>query len=292
MRDGETGSGMRWGVRPRRGWLLPLLLGLATAAGAETGEDAPWRLGVHPFVATTEVMERFRPLVDHLSAETGEAFELHVANSYGAHVRAVGDGDVDLAYIGPAGFVRLWETHGEHPVLAREVLGSGASFRGVLVVREDHAIETLAQVAGHSVAFVDVDSTMGYRMPMALLERAGVAADDLGQKQFFGNHFDTASAVLLGDADVAAMREEMFERFEGRGLRALAYTPAVPRHPFVARRGLDAERREQWSAILIGLSGHADGPAVFAALGGNVAEFVPGTAEEYRGLREMLEVTR
>ncbi|MFP4131826.1 phosphate/phosphite/phosphonate ABC transporter substrate-binding protein [Thiohalospira sp.] len=285
-----SGTGAAGQHRPLRR-LAAALVGSLLCGGAvadDAGERA-WRLGVHPYISATQLLERLQPLADYLTETTGDRFEVRVANSYEAHIHAVAEGQVDLAYMGPSSYGRLWLEHGRHEVLARQEVQGRDVFHGILAVRDDSDLEALPEVEGRTVAFVSDDSTMGYRMPRQMLAEAGVEPGDTDSWSFLGNHFNVASAVLLGDVEVGAMREEVFRRFRSRGVRALARTEPVPQHPWVVRQGVAAERVERWREALLDLSDHPQGEAVLEALGPEVTGLVPASAEDYRPLRELVE---
>ena len=270
--------------------ILPCLLVLLISTGAHGGEEEKaWRLAVHPFISATELMERFQPLADYLSEATGERFVIEVSSSYEAHIHSVAEGLVDLAYMGPASFARLWREAGPHDVLAREAILGRETFHGVLLARDDSDAYGVDDVSGRTVGFVNDSSTMGYWMPRRLLAEYGIELDDLAGHRFLGNHHNVVAAVLLGDVEVGAVREEVYREYAGRGLRVLGRTADVPHHPLVARRGLTPERVARWRAALLELAAHPDGPAVLSAMGEDVSGLVPAAIDDYRPLRESLE---
>ncbi|MGM0477555.1 MAG: phosphate/phosphite/phosphonate ABC transporter substrate-binding protein [Pseudomonadota bacterium] len=262
---------------------------MVLVGSASAGNDRAWRLGVHPFVSATELLERFRPLADYLAETTGERFEVRVSHSYDEHIAAVAQGRVDLAYMGPAIYARLWNEHGKHEVLAREEVEGRDTFRGHLIVRDEKDIHGLEDIAGHTVAFVNKRSTMGYWMPRRRLAEAGIELADLGGHLFLNDHFNVASAVLLGDVDVGAVREEVYRMFAERGVRSIGRTEPVPQHPLVVRRGLEPQRLAVWRDALLALNEIPEGEAVLEALGQGVTGMSPAKAADYSPLREILE---
>ena len=70
-------------------------------------------LGIHPYKPNSELQEIFTPLANHLQEATGLPVEIRVGTNYEAHIHAIGTGRVDLAFLGPAGYVSLTGLFGE-----------------------------------------------------------------------------------------------------------------------------------------------------------------------------------
>src|SRR5512145_1749165 len=69
-------------------------------------------LGIHPYLSSSELYKRFSPLADHLSRELGRSVQIHIENSYDSHINAIGKGRTDIAFMGPASFVKLTAKYG------------------------------------------------------------------------------------------------------------------------------------------------------------------------------------
>jgi len=71
---------------------------------------------------------------------------LRVAKTYKSHIELVGKNKVDIAYMGPAPYVKLVKNYGHKPLLAKiQVLGK-STFRGAIIVAQNSPIKTLADL--------------------------------------------------------------------------------------------------------------------------------------------------
>lgn len=175
---------------------------------------------------------------------------IRVQTSYQGHVDFVGQDQADIAFMGPASYVLLRKKYGAKPLLARLEESGASFFHGVIIVRQDSPLTTLADLRGKNFAFGDPNSTMGHIVPRAMLAGAGVSVSELARHDFLKSHNDVALAVLGGYFDAGGIKDEIFAEYEKRGLRALAISPPVPEHLFLTRSTLPAPLVERLRALL------------------------------------------
>ena len=266
--------------------VLLLLAALVPAAGL-AGE--PLTLGIHPFLRPSELMERFTPLAGHLGSLLDRPVHIEIARDYAAHIQAIGEDRVDIAYLGPAPYVRMVKEYGPKPILAQLEDRGVDSFRGVIIARADSGLESLADLAGKRFAFGDPDSTMSHLVPRALLLQAGIGAGRLRGFEHLPNHMAVALGVLGGLFDAGAVKGDIFRRYEARGLKALAFSPPVAEHLFVARATLPKETIGALRAALLRLPREGRGPVILHALKPSLTGLRPGDDRDYDALRGLLE---
>jgi phosphonate transport system substrate-binding protein len=271
--------------------VLPFLL-VTLALGAfkpGTGSaDEALILGVHPFLPATSLLPKFEPLADYLGRSLGRPVRVEISRDYEDHIRRVGTGEVDIAYMGPASYVKLVETYGEFRQLARLEIKGNPTFHGVIFVRNDSPIQTLEEIAGKRFAFGSPTSTMGTLVPRHVLRQAGVGLENLGGFSSLGNHDNIALAVLVGDFDAGAVKEETFSKYEPRGLRSLAVTPSISEHLFVAAADLPADTVAEVRKILLRTGEDEEGLEVLRSIKGTVSGLVPVEDGDYDNLRRIL----
>ncbi len=264
-----------------------LLLALVIIPGVCWAEE-PLKLGVHPYLPATELVKRFKPLAEYLEKKLGRPVEVTISNDYEHHIYLVGRDRLDIAYMGPASYVMMVERHGRKPLLGRQEVKGVPTFRGVIIAREDSPIKKLRDLRGKRFAFGDPDSTMSHLVPRHMLIRAGVNANDLGGYEFLKGHHNVALGVLVGDFDAGAVKEEVFYEYEGRGLKAIAWTPKISEHVFVASGSLPSGTVKALRETLLGLKDEPGGKAVMDAIKADITAFVPARDGDYENLRIIL----
>lgn len=246
-------------------------------------------LGIHPFLPATELVRKFDPLAKYLSSTLGRPVHIEISRDYKDHIDKVGAGILDVAYMGPVSYVRFVETYGEKPLLARLEVNGRPSFHGVIFVRDESRIRNLQDVDGKRFAFVGAASTMGYIVPRHVLMREGVALGQETAFTFLNNHDNVALAVLVGDFDVGAVKEETFRKYEPRGARAIATTPPISEHLFVASADLPGDTVEALRTALLQISASSEGMEALRSIKATATNLVPVKNEQYDNLREILD---
>lgn len=108
--------------------IISLLLLVIVSPGFADHQNKGLTFGVHPYLHATTLVERFTPLIEYLSNQTGYHIHIRVATSYQDHIDAIQNDKVDFAYIGPASYIKLTEDNNDYPLLGRR------SFSGIFCV--------------------------------------------------------------------------------------------------------------------------------------------------------------
>lgn len=268
--------------------LLLLLSAACPAAHAAADEGEPLILAVHPYLIATELVERFTPLARYLSKSTGRKVVVEISKNYQAHIDRIGMDQVDLAYMGPASYVKLVEKYQQKPLLARLEVAGKPFFQGVIITAGNSSIQRLADLAGKRFAFGDPDSTMSHLVPLCMLINAGVDIEKLSRRAFLANHENVALGVLVGDFDAGAVKEEVFHHYQNRGLRLLQKTPPISEHLFVAASTLSETMIERLRQALYTLKDDPDGRLIMENIKEEMTGMVPVHDHDYNNLREIL----
>ncbi len=260
-------------------------LALGPPAPVRAAAPEPLILAVHPYLPTSEIITRFTPLADTLAHAVGRPVKLRIGSNYAEHINAIGEDRVDIAYLGPVSYVKLVDRYGKKPLLARQEVGGQPYLRGVIIVHRDSPLKTLAGLKGKRFAYGDPDSTMSHVIPQRMLQRAGVPDSALSHRAFLGSHHNVVLAVLSGDYDAGAVKEEVFQAQASKGLRALASTPPVADHSLVASSKLPAALTETLRRSLWQLKESPEGRSILNALHSNMTALVPAQDSDYDSLR-------
>ncbi len=282
--------------------MLRALLALAIAL-TSCGEHAPptepavapasartLRFGVYSADKPTAVVRQFAPLLnvlaERLSKELGEPVEcpIQVYASYDAGIRAIVEGDVAFARLGPASYIEATRKRPDLELLAVESNGGRKTFNGIIAVASKSDIQTIAELAGRSVAFVDERSTIGRYLAQAHLAEQGVYARDLSHYAYLGRHDVVGRAVGSGKFDAGALKERTYHRLVEDGVRLRPIGVVInATKPWVANVDqLDAKTLAILGKTLLGF----DDRQSLAALGKD--GFLPGSDKDYAAVREAI----
>jgi phosphonate transport system substrate-binding protein len=269
--------------------LLPLAL---MAASVPSQEPRPVILAIHPYLSHQELYARFQPLANHLANALDREVVVRIGPDYAEHIAFIGMDRVDIAYMGPAMYVRMVERFGSKPLLARLAINGEPVFHGFLVTREDSGISHIEALRGKRFAFGDPGSTMSYLVPRYMMLEAGIDVRDLADYRFLGSHENVALAVLAGAFDAGAVKEEVFYANMQRGLKALAKSKSYSEHLFVTRADAAADFISTARETLLHLTDTEEGRAVLKAIKPSATALVPVTDGDYDNLRTVLNSLR
>ena len=267
--------------------LIALFLAVLPAA-VSPADPEPLILAVHPYLPYEELMERFTPLAEYLAGEIGLPVVVGIGTDYREHIVNIGNGIVDIAYLGPAVYVTLVDRFGTHPLLAVIETNGTPDFTGMIVVRFDSPISELSELRGKEIAFVDENSTMGYVVPLYMLLQVMSREDILRNSKILHSHVNVALGVLTGDFSAGAVKEEVFYLFQDRGLVELESSPKIPEHLFIARKSLSTETIEAIRNALFKLKESESGRLIMSNIKKDMTGMLPTEDSDYDGLREIL----
>lgn len=270
-------------------WFISLILLLQGWLASVAWASQPLILGVHPYLQSQEIQKRFGPLAEYLSEQLGYPVEVRVGPSYQAHLNAISQGQIDLAYMGPSLFVKLVQRGEGAGVLARLEAKGSPTFRGHIVVAKSSSIAQLADLRGKVFAFGDPSSTMSSLVPRAMLKQAGVDLSQLAAYQHYKGHSNVALAVLIGDADAGAVKEEVYLKMRARGLKSLVATPEISEHVFVARDDMPVVELLRIQKLLLSIRTDRDVEAYLRPIKKTATGLVPARVSDYDNLRELME---
>lgn len=245
-------------------------------------------IGVHPYLDNNTIVKRFKPLADYLSDQLDTKVEIRVGKDYDSHIHMIGRNNIDIAYMGPSSYVKLVETYGNKPILARLEAAGKPTFNGHIIVRDNSPLRQLSDLQNRFFAFGDKNSTMSRLVPEAMLKQNGITLDNLSGYSYFKGHRNVAMAVLAGDADAGAVKEEVFFQFRKMGLRSLAATPAISEHLFITRSNLDPLLVEQISTLLLDISRPADVVRILKPIKKSLTGLVGARDSDYDSLRDLV----
>lgn len=257
-------------------WLLSHPL--AAAAGQEL------TLLIHPYMTSAEIHKKFSPLAAYLGKETGKKIVVTISKDYQQQIDAVGKDQMGLAYMGPNEYVEMTQKYGKKPLLACQEIAGKPFLYGMIIIRKDSPLTSLAELTGKRIAFVTPESTMGYVVPRLMMQEAGVELKQAAQADFLKNHSNVALAVLNGYYDAGAVKDETFYAYQERGLKILAQSPAVHEHVLVASSSLSDSMVATLRKALLKLND----PAVLTAIHPTLTRLVAVKDDDYDSLRQIL----
>ena len=215
-----------------------------------------------PTTDPSEMEKLYGAILAELSEGLGMEVEFVLSSDYATAIEALRNGTADMVRLGPFSYIVAHDECGAIP-LVREIMNGKPYYLGQIIAQPGIFDEpyNLADIAGHSVAFVEPTSTSGYLVSLAMMREAGITLDDLSEYYFAGSHPSAIEAVLNGAADVAATCDRRVNVALGEGILVegenyvtLAFSPPLTLNPWCVRGDMDAEMQERITEIFLDMS--------------------------------------
>jgi len=211
------------------------------------------RIGVVSRFAPNIIYRLYQPIMDYLNANSGRHHELALSESYQDAARSLRQGEVQASFLGAWMCHQLPPDSGLMPVVM-PVNSQGISrFNVVLITAENSSIHSLADLEGHKVAVPSDQAFSGNWLQNGGLESAGLKASDLDSIQHFQHHETVIWQVLRGEFDAGVVKENLAQKYQSRGLRTVAYSPAIPGPPLVICRNNQSDDVQELIQLLLAL---------------------------------------
>jgi len=194
---------------------------------AANANPAQWpqkvRFGLMPNEGGGDVVDRFKPLINHLQSVLGVEVEAISASDYAGIITSMAHNHLEFAYLGPKSYVEAVNIANAQAVALETVKIGVKGYYGTILSKKGSGIKTIEQAKGRKFAFVEPNSTSGYLVPMVLFKRdLKVTPEQYFSKvQFSGSHDASILGIKNGNIDVAATNDLMLNRAVEKGLVSL-----------------------------------------------------------------------
>ena len=251
--------------------IVAVIMACVLSAGVLAGcgskeEDKKLVIAYAPNESTDESADAREGLAADLSAELGVEVEEIQASDYNAIVEALRTGQADMAYIGALAIALASERAEAVPIAMKAPNGDKeqAVYRSLLITSSTNAdINSIADIKGKTIAFVDPESTSGNLFPsyeiIKAFPEANLTSDDLHTNgKFFeaasysGKHQAGLQAVIRGDVDIVPISDQIMKsEFENGNaneadVKVIHESEPIPAEAFVVSKNMDQELKDQF----------------------------------------------
>ena len=225
--------------------LVTLAVGLSLSpAWVQAAEKM--RFAVGPFQPTPgDTKKAYEPFFKHLAQALGVDYELVVTNDWAGIATALANGQADIAWMGPWGYVLAHNEGGAEAVATVKYDGK-PTYHAIIVGKPDLKLANWPEDAkGLSISFADVGSTSGWLIPTYWFKARGIDPKDHFKYREGASHAANEIAVANGQVDLATDYDRNYNAMIERGLikadqvKIVWTSDPLPNDPLVVRKGLD-----------------------------------------------------
>jgi phosphonate transport system substrate-binding protein len=247
-------------------------------AGPPSSGAAEYTFGAVPQFEQRKLHAIWKPIVDELALRTGLQFNLvstlTVQEFHSAYTR----GQFDFVYVNPYNIARLHGTQAYVPLVADK-----KPVRGIVVIRKDGEVKTVADLNGKTVAFPSPNA-----MGASLLVRSDfeqihhIQVTPLYVKTHSSVYLHVAKGLAAAGGGVEKTLQEQAEAIRAE-LQVIYTTRSCPSHPVAAHPRVPPEIQERVRQALLAMGGTREGTEMLAKV--PITELVPVTYDDYTVLQ-------
>lgn len=252
-----------------------LALVIAACGGGEPelgSEENPIIMSFVPSGDTQEIIASGDELAEMIAAETGYTIEANVGTDFAAVREAMGAEQAHIGWLNTFNYVLAAEKYNVDVALVTSRFGS-TTYTGQINVRADSGIESLDDLEGKVMCWVDPNSTSGYIIPRIMLQANGIDPDeDFAQTIEAGSHNNVIIQVYNGDCDAGATYadarssvEEEFPDVEEQ-VAVLATTTDIPNDNVSFIEEFPEEKRKEIVNALLEIAASERGQEILGEL--------------------------
>ncbi|GAB4362056.1 MAG: hypothetical protein Kow00128_01450 [Deltaproteobacteria bacterium] len=268
--------------------LLAALLAVPSPAGAR---QEPIRIGVASMITPVDTVKYYQAIIEYIGERIRHPVQMVHRRTYEEMDDLLERGEVQIAFICSAPYVRNRAKFGVEILAAPEVGGS-PMYRSYIIVHTDSPVRSFPELKGKSFAFTDPRSNSGRIYPVYLLKTMGHDPDRFfGRVLYSYSHNKSIEMVAKKIVDGAAVESLVYEYLRKSGspytrrTRILQRSPPFGIPPVVAVRNIDPVLRRKVQEALLSMRDTAKGKAILEAM------MIDGFAEvpdsNYDGVRQM-----
>ncbi len=274
--------------------LLPVILITSFSAYAQPLQKEI-SIGLVPEINVFRQVSRYKPLEAYLTKKTGIKVNFNILTHYGDIIDYYLGMKLDGAFFGSLTAVLAYEKLEIEPILRQVNMDGTDTYHSYLFVRKDSGIKGVKDLKGKVMAYVDKATLAGYVFPVAYLRDNGV----IDIKNYFSNYYFTGShdaaifAVLNGKADIAAVKNTIYDSLSKENPRIdkelviIAESTKVPSNGLSLNKYIDESIRIKVKETLLNMDKDTEGKKVLQEFGAK--KFIETTRDDFKGVFTILE---
>lgn len=257
------------------------------------------RFSLIPAGNVEQRVKMYEPLFSRLETLTGRPVSVVRPSSYASVVEGLLSENIDIATLGPAGYVEAKKSNPHITAFATYEKRAGAFqtqgpyYDALLATLAQHPFGDIGTLRGTRLALTDPGSTSGSLLPREeFTPRLGMPLEKyFGTVSYSGSHDKSLAALLRGEVDAAFIASTQLEEALRNGkitqkqIHILWKSAPIPYDPFVLRGELCAPLKTKIRAAFL------EEPQALRSLLDQIesTRFVPIDDNHYIGIRKALE---
>lgn len=246
-------------------------------------------IGIHPLHNPKKLFEVYGPIVDFLNANMPEAeLILEASRNYEEFNKKLYSGHFDFAMPNPYQTVNSLK-HG-YRVFGK--MGDDEDFVGIILVRRDSGIHSVADLKGKAVSYPSSSAVAACMMPQYYLQTHGIDVNHDIENRYVGSQESSIINVLRGHVAAGVTWPVPWKIFSKENpqlaeqLEVKWQTEPLQNNGWVVRKNVPAELADKFAALLFNLYQHEQGREMLARV--PVSRFEPANDASFEPTRAFI----
>jgi len=280
-------------------FLAAFLMGISSwVPGLAQKQNWPKELVIAevPVESAADYEARYAPFLDYLKQKLGIPVRLFVAGDYTAVMVSQAQGQTHVAFHGPGSYVDAIEK-ANAPIEAfvkEDSLRSGTVYHSLILSKKGSGIKTLEDAKGKDFAFVDPESTSGFKVPMAYfcLEAKIKPKEYFKRVAFAGTHESVILGIAQGTIPVGVTWDTGISIATQKGqikgiedFEVIWRSDPIPSSPWAYRKDLPEDLKEALRTAYLEYENTPEGQKWLEARG--LKGFEPASDADYDPFRKV-----
>lgn len=244
---------------------------------------------VHPLHNPKRLFDVYQPLVDLINEQVAPAYriKLETSRDYASFEEKLANRKFHIAVPNP--YQTLASEARGYRIIGK--MGNDRRFRGIIVVRRDTKLASLADLKGAPISFPAPTALAATMMPRMFLYKHGLGPADINAR-YVGSQESAIMNVLLGKTVAGGTwpppweallrrRPELAEKLEVRW-----ETEPLINNGLVIREGVPSELADAVKTVVFHLHEHARGKAILEAM--EIDRFEPADQTAFEPVRRFI----
>jgi len=275
------------------GVLLATLLVFMATAIPVTAKTKELVMGLIPAENNEEMVKTFEPMRAYLEKRLGMKVKVFTATDYTGVIEAMKKKRVDMAWFGPMSYYLAEKEAGAEAFAVGVRKSSNSStYKTLFITPCGSGINSLMDLKGKSVAFVDPASTSGGLVPTYMIKKltGKMPQDFFGKLIYAGSHDAVELAVKNKTVDAGADNDITYTKMLKKGLISektncvFAESDPIPGSPLAYRKDLPSDLKLKIQGAI--LSAHK---YIKVTGYGELSRYEAVTSDDYQIIRDMVK---
>ena len=266
---------------------LPLLL----SHNAFALSNDVLKIGVSSMITPVNAVKYYQDIIDYIGEQIRQPVQMVNRRTYDEMDSLLEKGEVKIAFICSAPYVKNRKQFGIELLVAPTVDGNPV-YHSYIIVHNDSPMKTFPELKGKVFAFTDPGSNTGKLYPTYLLKGMGFTPERFFKKLLYSySHSKSVELVAKKIVDGAAMESIVYEHMLKTGspyagqTRIIKRSPPFGIPPVVVTPDIDPALRKKIKAVFLAMHGTAKGKAILDAM--MIERFIEVPDANYDSIRKM-----